>query len=264
MTARRPDRDIQGSAGGGHDKLSAMDLDLRTVHDDELGDFLRAVSDRVRHARRPTRTTSIPSTCSRPSAASPCTTTTTWWRRPVRSRSGSRSRAAPRSRLPAVTVVTVHPTHRRRGLLRQHDGRTARRRRTTGRTPRRAHGIGGVDLRTFRLRHRDVHDAAGSSPRSTRPPGCPRTAGGRVRLVDWRRRGVAAARAVYDAAAADARRGARAARKGGGRRSSRRERRAHASSPPCTTGRTGAPTRSHGTRLDHRLARRRAQPRPCA
>ncbi len=61
-----------------------------------------------------------------------------------------------------VTVVTVHPTHRRRGLLRQMMDEQLDDVAAPGRAPRRAHRVGGVDLRTLRLRHRDVHDAVGA------------------------------------------------------------------------------------------------------
>ena len=62
------------------------------------------------------------------------------------------------------------------------DGRAARRRRAAGRAARRAHRIGGLDLRALRLRHRHVHDAVGSWRRSTPTPARPLAVP--VRLVE--------------------------------------------------------------------------------
>ena len=51
-----------------------------------------------------------------------------------------------------------------------------------GRAARRAHRVGGVDLRALRLRHRHVHDPLGAARRSTPTPGASRRRS--VRLVD--------------------------------------------------------------------------------
>ena len=123
-------------------------------------------------------------TSSRPIAASPCATTT---------RSSRTAGSLPfhvtvpgGARLPVAAVsdrdrAPDAPPSRRPAA---DDGRAARRRRAAWRTARRAHRVGGIDLRALRLRHRDVHDALGA--RLGRTPGC-RTARrrrDRVRLVD--------------------------------------------------------------------------------
>ena len=73
----------------------------------------------------------------------------------------------------AVTVVTVHPPYRRRGLLTRDDGAPARAGREAGRAAGRAVGLGVPDLRPVRLRPVDQprdadrqHHATGLPSRS--------------------------------------------------------------------------------------------------
>ncbi len=66
-----------------------------------------------------------------------------------------------------VTVVGVLPTHRRRGVLEQHDARAAGRRPRAWRADRRPVGLGGGDLPALWLRHGRARHASSSSRAAT-------------------------------------------------------------------------------------------------
>ena len=96
-----------------------MGLELRTVRDEEMGDFLRAVQHRVRRcvAGRGRRVPGAPA----PGRALPGGRTTTT---AVVATAGAfpfrlTVPGGAQVGVAAVTVVTVQPTHRRQGLLRQ-------------------------------------------------------------------------------------------------------------------------------------------------
>ena len=126
------------------------------------------------------------------------------------------------------------------------DGRAARRRRAPRRTARRAHRVGGVDLRALRLRHRDVHHRLGARVRVRAP----------ARPADRRRAGAPRRRRRGEPTGA---RRCTAGSSAGARRRAQRPaewwpplfapgRADRGSSPRCTTAATGTPTRSRATR----------------
>ena len=241
-----------------------MDLELRTVTRRGDARLPRGRSSTgVRHGGTPTRTTSTPSTCSRPSAPWRCSTTT-----PSSPTAGAFSfeltvPGGAQVPMAGVTVVSVHPTHRRRGLLRrmmdeQLDDVARRGEPLAALTASETsiYGRFGYGLATFTTRWQLASEYASTAtvhrrrrPGATRRPATRRVAAARADLR--RRRGRTRAASSNDRRAwwppifaAREDRAPTLLHRGARRR------------------RTDAPTASRATRLDPALAGRRARLEP--
>ncbi len=167
MTARRPDQQSRVADHARRAKLSPVDLEPGSARRRVL-DFFLCGPDRLRthDPRRGGRVPGAPphhrpllrGARRRHHRARP----------PVRTRSTLTVPGGAHLPMAAVAMVTVHPTHRRRGVLRRMMAAQLDDVAQPRRTARRAHRVGGIDLRALRLRHRDVHDELGARVQTTR------------------------------------------------------------------------------------------------